>query len=277
MLRRLLMVALTVGTAASGLEAGISVDAGLTPAQDRWIIRTMARSMRRGSDEGAMQREMSMLATPLVLAYGVRPDLTLMVREIFIRKSMSMNGNATTDYGRSDVLALGKYRVLRRNTRHTSLGVAAVLGLELPLGSEGFGSEAWDAIGGLNGSYRYDAFGLDCDARYVWNGIGESRNRPGSELAMNAALSYQFSLSETGAIALAPVLETGFTLVSPDLSAGQEDAATGERVFYLSPGAKLTISSVILEALVQIPVSQHQEAAVLPRKVGGLVGVRVML
>ncbi len=66
---------------ASANAAGISVDAGLTPAEDRWIFRTQVRYMRRKDDPTHMGRKMSTYAFPVVLAYGVRPDLTLMIRQ----------------------------------------------------------------------------------------------------------------------------------------------------------------------------------------------------
>ena len=57
--------------------AGISVDAGLTPAEDRWIVRTQMRYMQREDDPTPMDREMDTYAFPLVVAYGLRSDLTL--------------------------------------------------------------------------------------------------------------------------------------------------------------------------------------------------------
>lgn len=278
MTKRLLSVTLALLAFPLSLSsAGISVDAGLTPAQNRWIIRTQARYMQRLNDPTPMDRQMVTLAAPVVIAYGVMPSFTLMAREIFLRKTMSMDGSGSTDYGRSDILTMAKYKAFRRNTRHTSLGVAAVLGLELPVGSDGFGSETWDLIAGVNGSYRLDAFAADADVRYVWNGVGERNDKPGNKVSVNLALAYRFALGAGADIALAPVLETGFESISPDMVDGAKSTARSEQMAYLSPGAKLTVSSFVVEALLQIPVWQRQPQGALSRGIGGLVGIRVML
>ncbi len=48
--------------------SGISVDAGLTPPEDRWIIRTQFRHMRRKDDPTPMNQKMDTYAFPLVVA-----------------------------------------------------------------------------------------------------------------------------------------------------------------------------------------------------------------
>ncbi len=49
--------------------AGISVDAGLTPPEDRWIIRTQFRYMKRKNDPTPMNQKMDTYAFPVVIAY----------------------------------------------------------------------------------------------------------------------------------------------------------------------------------------------------------------
>ena len=68
----LVWIAVPIGAHA----AGISVDAGLTPAEDRWIVRAQARYMSRGDDQDGMRA----VAFPLVLAYGARSDVSLFVQ-----------------------------------------------------------------------------------------------------------------------------------------------------------------------------------------------------
>ncbi|MHC4362719.1 MAG: hypothetical protein ACYSTZ_07820, partial [Planctomycetota bacterium] len=64
--------AITAGGLTNAGAAGISVDAGLTPPEDRWIIRNQVRYMTREDDPTGMNREMSMYAFPIVVAYGLR-------------------------------------------------------------------------------------------------------------------------------------------------------------------------------------------------------------
>ncbi|MHC4238972.1 MAG: hypothetical protein ACYSUC_04355 [Planctomycetota bacterium] len=56
--------AITAGGLTNAGAAGISVDAGLTPPEDRWIIRNQVRYMTREDDPTGMNREMSMYAFP---------------------------------------------------------------------------------------------------------------------------------------------------------------------------------------------------------------------
>ncbi len=57
-------------------SAGISVDAGLTPPEDRWIVRTQFRYMERKNGPAPMNKKMETYAFPVVVAYGLRPDFT---------------------------------------------------------------------------------------------------------------------------------------------------------------------------------------------------------
>ncbi|MFC1692852.1 hypothetical protein ACFL1R_05055 [Candidatus Latescibacterota bacterium] len=94
--KRLLIINAVVGLvfilSTLAYAGGISFDAGLTPPEDRWILRTQVRYMQRNDDPSPMGREMSTLMLPVVLAYGFRPDLTIMVRQSVISREMSMTG-----------------------------------------------------------------------------------------------------------------------------------------------------------------------------------------
>ncbi|MHC4528138.1 MAG: transporter, partial [Planctomycetota bacterium] len=171
--------------------AGISVDAGLTPAEDRWIFRTQVRHMRRKSDPTAMDREMSTYAYPTVLAYGLRPDLTLMARQTVMHRRTSMGGSSRSDTGLADLFVLGKYKLYRRNTREYTFGTAATLGVELPTGDDDFTSETWDLQPGLFTSWRSGPWASDFNISYTWNGFadrGRGGVNPGDELSLDWAL-----------------------------------------------------------------------------------------
>jgi hypothetical protein len=173
---------------------GISVDAGLTPAEDRWILRTQIRHMRRRSDPTAMDREMSTYAYPTVLAYGLRPDLTLMARQTVMHRKMSGGGSSSSDTGLADLFVLGKYRLYRRNTREYTFGAAGTLGVELPTGDDDFTSETWDIQPGLFASWRSGRWASDFNISYTWNGFadrGRGGVNPGDELSLDWALAHQ--------------------------------------------------------------------------------------
>ncbi|MHC4487527.1 MAG: transporter, partial [Planctomycetota bacterium] len=166
-----LLLMILVGAATNALisenaaAAGISVDAGLTPPEDRWIIRTQFRYF--------------------VVAYGFRPDLTLMVRQPVKHRKMSMGGSVSRYTGFDDLFVLGKYKLYRRNTPEYTFGIASTLGLEFPTGDDDFGSETWDLEPGLFTSWRSGPWASDFSIAYKLNGFADrGRNglNPGNEL-----------------------------------------------------------------------------------------------
>ena len=259
--------------------AGISVDAGLTPAEDRWIIRTQFRYMQRKNGPIPMNQKMDTYAFPVVIAYGFRPDLTLMVRQTVKHKKMSMSGSVSRDTGLGDLFVLGKYKLYRRNTRKYTFGIASTLGLEFPTGADDFTSETWDLEPGLFASWRSGPWASDFNIAYKWNGFadrGRGGINPGNELSLDWALAYQLSFGEKSRVSLAPVLELSYKNTRPDRLSGRDVLNTGESVLYLSPGIKFTKSSFILEALLQFPVWQDQEGTQLEQGTRLIIGTRFM-
>ncbi|MHC4557922.1 MAG: transporter, partial [Planctomycetota bacterium] len=255
------------------------VDAGLTPAEDRWIFRTQLRYMQRKDDPTPMDRKMDTYAVPIVLAYGLRPDLTLMVRQVVKHRKMSMAGSVSRDTGLDDLFILGKYRLYRRNTREYTFGIAPTLGLEFPTGDDDFTSDTWDLEPGLFASWRSGPWASDFNIAYKWNGFadkGEGGLNPGDELSVDLALAHQFSIGQKADTSLTPVLEFSYKHLSPDRLSGHNVSNTGESLFFISPGVKFTKSSHILEALVQIPAWQDQKDSQLEQGTRLILGARFM-
>ena len=261
------------------VAAGISVDAGLTPPEDRWIIRTQFRYMERKDDPTSMDRKMEMYAFPVVVAYGFRPDLTFLVRQPVKHRNMYMSGSVNRDTGFDDLFVLAKYKLFRKNTRDYTLGIASTLGLELPTGDDDFGSETWDLQPGLFTSWRSGPWQSDFSVSYKWNGFadnGKNGLEPGDELSIDLAFAHQFNLTEKADTSLTPVLELNYKHLSNDDLSGRSVSNTGESLFFVSPGLKYTKSSFILEALVQFPVWQDQEGFQLEQGVRYIVGTRFL-
>lgn len=258
---------------------GISVDAGLTPGEDRWILRTQLKYMQHGDDPTQMDREMEMYAVPVVLAYGLRSDLTVMARQAVMWERMSMPGGSSEDTGLGDFVLLAKYRALRINTPDYILGIAPTIGVEFPSGEKPFTSQTWDLAVGLYASLWKNALGVDFNVKYKVNGIEHQTaddTDPGEELSLDMALAYQFSVGRDMRSSIIPVLEFSYINIAQDNMDGTNVPDTGETVFYFSSGVKYATSSVILEALLQIPVSQSQKGSQLEKDTGGLMGIRFL-
>lgn len=259
--------------------AGISVDAGLTPPEDRWIIRNQFRYMHLKDDPTMMDRDMETYTFPFVVAYGLRPDLTLLARQRVKHRKMSMGGSISRDTGLDDLFVLCKYKLYRKNTRDYTFGIASTLGMEFPTGDDDFSSETWDLKPGLFASWRSGPWNADLSTAYQWNGFADrGRNglNPGNEFTADLAFAHQFSIGGSSDISLAPVLEFNYKHLLSDRMSGRNVPNTGESLFFVSPGLKFTKSSFILEALVQFPVWQDQQGAQLRQGTRFIVGTRIM-
>lgn len=259
--------------------AGISVDAGLTPPEDRWILRNQLRYMTRKHDSTSMDRHSSMYKFPTVVAYGVTSDFSVMARQIIQHRDMHMMGKSDKDTGLDDLFVLLKYKLFRENTSEYTFGTAATLGFEFPTGADDFTSNTWDIMPGIYSSWRKGPWAADAQIAYKWNGFadrGKNGLNPGNELRLDLAWSYQFSLTDDNSVSIAPVLELSYRNIAPDRRDDRNLPNTGENIIYLSPGLKFTMETFIIEALLQFPIWQDQKGTLLERGVGIIVGTRFL-
>jgi hypothetical protein len=260
-------------------SSGISVDAGLTPAEDRWIFRTQIRYMSLGS-MALTNQTMGMYMVPVVLAYGLKSNLTILCRQPIMRRDMSMMGASHAENGFGDLFVMGKFKLYRRNTPNYTHGMAATIGIEAPTGSEAFSSKTWDLQPGLYFSWRRGSLGSDVSIAYTWNGfVNKGQHEavnPGNELAFDWAVSYQFSLGTNSRISMAPVLEVSYKDISSDRLNSRDIENTGESILYISPGFKFTMSSLILEALLPLSLTQNRNGTQMERNATWLFGLRYM-
>ncbi len=260
-------------------SAGISVDAGLTPAENRWIFRSQIRFMQRDNISGAALPEMTSYMFPLVVAYGLRSDLTVMVRQAIRQNEMTMGERSSSHTGLTDLLMSGKFRLARINKPNYTLGIAPVLGLEVPSGEENFTSNSWDLHLGWFISGRLRSLGIDLNATYVWNGMakaGDADREVGDEITAEGAMAYQLGLGSNSDLALAPVVEISFKKMSSDKENGDVLTNTGESILLLSPGVKFTWSSFIFEGLLQFSAWQSQNGLQTERGPAFIIGMRLM-
>lgn len=276
--RRVLVVLLLAGGAARG--GGITADVGLTPPVDRWMFRTQMRYTKLGDDPTPMDREMEVYAVPFVLAYGLRPNLTIIARQIAFHRRMRMSTGGNEETGRGDLALITKWRGLRVNRPDYIVGIAPTLGIEVPSGDDDFGSDTWDATVGTYFTGRRGPWGADLNLEYTLNGVddrdGDNAPRPGDDFRANLALSYQVTLDERATMSLWPVLEVTYG----DAQRGREDGAavtdSGGHLLTVAPGVKFARQSFMLEALVQFPLDQEWEGAQLERDISALAGVRYL-
>lgn len=254
---------------------GISIDAGLTPAYKRIMVRSQFRYMHRDNHPVMTQMEMKMRMFPVMVAYGLRSDLTVMVRQAFIRKEMM----STTNSGMGDLLLLTKFRLYRKNTSRYVFGIAPILAMEFPTGKDGFTSGSYDLYLGTLFSGRLKSWASDLNIKYIINGLSlksDTDITPGNEFSIESAISYRIGLGNSSDLLLTPVLESSYFNVGADQLNDVDVANNGESMFLMSPGFKITYNSFIFESLVQFPVWQKQTGMQTERTTGFIVGFRIM-
>ncbi|MFQ6610806.1 MAG: hypothetical protein ACE5D7_08420 [Fidelibacterota bacterium] len=232
---------------------GISVDAGLTPAENRWIVRYQHRLTEK---TGNMDSKMTMKMNMIAIAYGLKPYLTVMMMQGLTDKTSEMNSMTDGMDGRNDMNLLAKYRVYRHNTRDSILGIAATLKLSIPTGTEMFTTDYWSISPGIYLSKRWNTWAIDASSEMNYHDLFNQRGndlRRGWAVSCSIAGARQIAVNGRSELALAPVIELNGNILQPDFPKSG-NMETRETSILLSPGIKVTYRSFILEALWQIPV-----------------------
>ncbi len=255
--------------------SGISVDAGLTPAEDRWIVRMQASRASSKSGSGGAGMRMTTVSFPLVLAYGLRRNVMVMAKQPFMLRTVSKRSGSVRATGFGDTMIAGKYLLWRRNTENGTFGVSPVGGVMAPTGHPDFSPGRWMPRIGLYFSARHGALMADFNGAYAFP-IGSGRGAvPSGKITLDSALSYQLDLRPLSRSAVAPVLEYSYVREEEYDGGGGTMPGTGGSVVWISPGLKWSFPSLIIECLARFPVWTSQWGNRPDYEPGVLGGVRL--
>ncbi|WP_291860683.1 hypothetical protein [Marinilabilia sp.] len=225
---------------------GISVDAGLTPAQDRILVRLQYRNIinRMGGEEIRMHM------MPLVVAYGLTPDVTIMMRNAY-RNVVTNETIMKMDNRFLDPFLLGKMKLFRKNTRHYSLGVAGFIGTTLPVLKNSVAKTISPVIG-VNASFRPGLWSFDLNNEYEWVNYNANDKEATVEVfQMNLAISRNILLPGLENWIMSPVQE--FSLINNNPATGESNISG-----YVSPGLQFVSPHLKIEGLYQIAINNSQ-------------------
>jgi len=249
------------------LAGGISVDAGLTPAQNRWIMRMQYRYMEMHNSSMTTTSHM----VPFVVAYGVTPKFTLMTRGMYVNKTNSMDH--THKGGIGDVYLLSKFKLYRINTPSYVFGIAPHIASNIPVGTVGISSRTWNPEVGINISYRPRFWAIDLSSSYTFSDLtGRSETNDNDIFELNTAISVFFPFKNNTSSVLSPVLEFNFT---HEVNYSDR-VTTGPEILFISPGMSFIHSSLVLEGLIQFPVYQKTDNHLMNQKAKLILGIRYM-
>lgn len=230
---------------------GISVDAGLTPAQDRIIVRLQYRTVfnQMGSNDIVMHM------LPIVVAYGLTPDITLMMRNAY--RTVGTNETMMEmDNQWLDPFLMGKVKLYRYNAPTYTIGVAGFAGTTFPiLGSSV--SKTYSPVVGLNASYRPGLWSFDLNNSFEWVSYNTRENHStAKQIQVNIAISRNILLPGIDNWIFAPVQEFSYLNYNP--TSADDSNAYG----FISPGFQIVSPNVKIEGLYQIAVNSSKNIGI---------------
>lgn len=257
LLRRLLVLLSFLCIVQTGALAQISTDAGLTPAQDRWIFRAQYRMM--GMENSMMKTKVQMV--PVVLGYGITSGISIMARSGYVYKSYS--NSQEVNRGVNDLYVLSKFRLYRKNTSQYALGIAPYVASNIPIGSIEVSDRTWNPGLGLNISFRPRFLSVDLSTSYTFNDVAE-------KLSSEHINTFNLDLSFSGKI---PFKSKSSQIISPVTEfnfSGLTD------LLFISPGISYMHTSIAFETLYQIPVYESEKAGQMNHTSRWIIGLKYL-
>lgn len=267
----LVALALLLASAAPDAAGPITFNTALPISTGEGLVQGNAMVVRGSA--ATMDQELTGVAFPLVLAYGLTPDLALFaVAPVFVHKSL----NVTTPMGRisrgsngfGDSLFLGRYTLLEIDHPGSTFRLAPFVGLQTPTGddhrSDRFGtlprplqpgSGAWDPQFGSILTYQTLNWEFDADAGYQFNTTADGFSF-GDEAFTDQSIQYRLWPRELGSGVpgfLYAVLESDLIWTAKNMMNGQVDSNSGGLIWYLAPGFEYVTERFVLETAVQFP------------------------
>lgn len=270
------MVLLAAGLLPGGASAAPNTfNTALPVAEGNFIWREQL-ILRERSDDGPLDREVSVSELANVLGYGVSSELAVFAAvPYFFDKELK----ATTPAGRvtretdgfGDLTLFGRYTTLKRDWEGRTLRVAPLLGVKAPTGSDDArdglgrlprplqaGTGGWDGFAGVIASYQTLDYQMDAQALYRKNGRRQGFD-PGDEWRLDASFQYRLWPRELGAGTpgfLYGLLESNLAHVERDMDDERgigRDPDSGGNQWLIALGIQYVTTRWIVEGTVQLP------------------------
>lgn len=249
----------------------------LPVAQGQYLWREQL-VLRERSDDGPLDREVSVQALGSVLGYGVTSKFAVFgMVPYFFNKELDV----TTPMGRverdtagfSDISLFGRYTLYKKDFTGSTFRVAPVFGLTAPTGDDNdsdrfgelprplqAGDGAWDVFGGAVVTYQTLQYQVDGQLLYRENGRHDGFAR-GDETRFDASLQYRIWPRSMKGVPGTPgfvyaLLESNLIHRERDDVGSGTDANSGGTQWLLAPGLQYVSRGWIVEGTVQLPVAE---------------------
>ena len=281
-------------SAATAWSAPITFNTALPVHEGGYVLREQFVYMRNADDPTPARRDMEVTGLVSVLGYGVTRDFALfgMLPSFDKRLEMNMGGQDLTrrQSGIGDLTLLGRYTAYEYNAPGRTFRIAPFLGLKAPTAEDDArdglgrlpppiqsGSGSWDALGGAVLTYQTLDFQTDSQMSYKANREANGF-QAGNVAEFDGSLQYRLWPRSLGAgvpAFLYGVLEANLVHSAKDRVNGVSDPNSGGTTLLITPGLQYVTRKWIVEAGVQIPVSQHLNSTALKNDYVFTTGLRL--
>lgn len=268
------------GTSAAG--APITFNTALPVGKGEFVFREQYIVGQSGDDPSGADRDRTSQALVSVLGYGVSGKLAVFGVLPYLDNELSMTtgGQRITRNadGFGDLTAFARYTALQRDWIGRTLRVAPFAGVKAPTGKDDasdslgtlpssvqIGSGAWDAFAGAVVTYQTLRYQVDSQLSYRANGEANDF-QAGDVASLDASLQYRLWPRKLGGGVPAffyGVVEANLIHQDENRVGGSEDPNSGGTTFFLAPGLQYITKRWIVEAAIQLPVSQNLNGTAL--------------
>lgn len=290
---KLAMASLSLAAAATW-GAPITFNTALPVHEGGYVWREQLIFMQSADDHTTARRDMQVTGLVSVLGYGVTADFALFGMLPWFDKRLDMR-MGEQDFNRSqsgvgDLTVLGRYTAYQHDAPGRTLRIAPFLGVKAPTGEDDArdglgrlppalqpGSGSWDALGGAVLTYQTLDFQIDSQVSYQANREANGF-QAGNRWQVDGSLQYRLLPRRLGAgvpAFLYGVLEANLLHAAKDRANGISDPNSGGTTLFISPGLQYVTRKWIVEAGVQIPVSQDLNGTALETDYVFTTGLRI--
>lgn len=292
--RSAFLVAGLVLAATPAMAAPITFNTALPVSWGEWILRLQAKGFDFAPDPTGLNRDLSVQALPLVGVYGLTPRFTLFVIAPVLEKELEVDTplgrRSRGGSGLGDVTLLVRYTAWQRDAPGRTLRLAPFGGVQAPTGRDDarddlgplppslqLGSGSWDPLLGVVFTYQTLDRQTDASASYQFN-TEANGFEVGDEARLDFSYQHRVLPRELGAgvpAFLYTVLESNLVWRDRDAMNGADVVDSGGTTWFLAPGLQYVHKRWVLEAAVQVPVTQNLHGAALESDWIGTLSLRV--
>lgn len=275
-------LAILCACAGAATAAPLTFNTALPISKDEWILREQFVTMKSNDDPSSMNRRMEVSALMTMLGYGVTRDFAVFGVLPYADKRLAMNTGGQ-DVSRSragfgDLMLMGRYTVFEDNGPQSTFRIAPFLGIKAPTGSDHatdslgrlppqlqLGSGSWDWQGGVVASYQTLDWGGDVQLAHQSNAEANGF-RAGAITRLDLSVQRRLwpgTLGEGVPSFLYGGLETNLIHVAKNRVNGMDDPDSGGTTLFLTPTLQYVTRKLVLEAGIQVPVSQRLNGSAL--------------